>query len=447
MWLACTSGAPADPDMRDAGPAAAGTGGSAAGSGGASAGGVAGVSAGAGGAPSAAGGGTSPLGGAGESPRAGAGGRAQPGGAGSGGQGGTAVAGAAGASPPRDGTSSVGPDGVIRWDDVPAFPIGVYYNGRARTPAQIDQDLAVIAAAGFNAVEASQIQAWTDAARFFDACQRLGLRASVEVNVASPASAETFVRKWKAHPAVWAWDVADDSHRRFTVDEVRAMNANVKAWDPKHLTSQTVYDPAKMGPYMALTDMVWPYRYPVYDKAEGSDLGVVQWIMNAARGYDVPLMGIPQAYRWGEHPGDRFPSPAEYRNLAWQFIIGGARGLLSYSFTDSGLLSTVAPELWAAMAKVNEEIEPFLPFLRLGTYVPPSTADEDVKAAFWKMGPACLVAIENHRTSSRDLSIAVPAGCTGTKLTGEDATGVTLRAGGLSGTQAALRVRRFYLQP
>ena len=345
-----------------------------------------------------------------------------------------------------EGKTSVRADGVILWDNVPAFPNGIFYNGRNRTPTQIDSDMQVIAAAGFNVIEASQLMGWSDVGRFLATCQKLGLRVSAEIWV-EQAAAQAFIEKWKSHPTIWAWDVADDSHRRFTVAQVRDMNNKVKTWDPKHLTAQTVYDPSVMGPFMELTDMVWPYRYPVYNKAEGSDLGAVSWIMNASRAYETPLVGIPQAYLWGDNANDRFPSSAEYRNMIWQYLIGGARGLLPYSFTDSGLLPTVAPGLWAAMIAVNTELKSFTPYFRLGTYWGPNTADENVKTAFWQMETACLVAMENHRTFAGSVSVAIPAGCSGTRLVGADGQTITLNNRNLTGMLAPLQVRVFTLQP
>ncbi len=363
-----------------------------------------------------------------------------------------AVAGGAGAAMgggggqiATEGSATLRADGVILWDGQPAFPIGIYYNGRTRTPAQIDGDVDVIADAGFNAVEASQIMGWSDVGRFLDACQKRGLRVSAEVNVES-GSAQAFVMRWKSHPTIWAWNVADDSHRRFTVAQVRDMNSKAKGWDAKHLTAQTVYDPSLMGPFMNLTDMVWPYRYPVYNKVEGSDLGTVSWIMNAARAYKTPLVGIPQAYLWGTHADDRYPSAAEYRNMTWQYIIGGARGLLPYSFTDSGSLPTVAPALWATIVKINGELKALTHFFRLGTYWAPAATEENVKAAFWQIGGECLVAIENHRTFAAAISVAIPAACRGIQLVG-DAQGIEHANGRLTGPLAALQVRVFTLSP
>jgi hypothetical protein len=397
-------------------------------------------------------GGTASGGTGGRAGNAGTGGTAATGGTmGTGGTrtGGTAATGGAlgtGGQVVGEGATSLRGDGVILWDNVPAFPNGIYYNGRNRTPAQIDSDMQVISAAGFNVIEASQLMGWTDVGRFLSTCQKLGLRVSAEIWV-DQAAAQAFIEKWKSHPTIWAWDVADDSHRRFTVAQVREMNTKVKTWDPKHLTAQTVYDPSVMGPFMALTDMVWPYRYPVYNKTEGSDLGAVSWIMNASRSYKTPLVGIPQAYLWGDNANDRYPSAAEYRNMVWQYLIGGARGLLPYSFTDSGLLPTVAPGLWAAMTSVNTELKAFLPYLRLGTYTGPNTTDENVKVAFWQMGPSCLVAMENHRTFAGAVSVGIPAGCTGTKLVGADGQSIARNNGSLTGSLAPLQVRVFTLEP
>lgn len=357
------------------------------------------------------------------------------------------IAGIGGQTPTTGtGVATLSPVGVILWDNIPAFPLGIYYNGKSRKPDQIDLDLKAIAGAKFNAIEASQVQSWTDFARAIETCKKLGLRVSAEIDVTSSATM-AFVTKWKTHPSIWAWDVADDSHRRFTVDQVRSMNAQVKAWDPNHLTFQTVYDADDMGPFMLLTDMVWPYRYPVYNKAEGSDLGAVQYIMNNARAYKAPLVGIPQAYLWGDNANDRYPTAKEYHNMGWQYVIGGARALVPYSFTDSGLLPAVAPALWAAMANLNEELTTFADYFRLGTYIAPSTVDENVKAAFWQMGSSCLVAIENHRTFSSAFSFTIPAVCGGTTLAKADAEGVTLSSGKLSGTQESLRVRVFTIAP
>ncbi len=304
---------------------------------------------------------------------------------------------------------------TIQVNDTPFFPIGIYYNARELSDTQKAADLASIAAAGFNLIETSQIMAWTAPGDFLDAAHAAHIRVACEVPFDDDASVDVFVNQWKSKPAIIAWNVADDSHRKFSIEQVQAMNTRAKQLSPTHLTYQTVYQWQNMGPYMPLTDMVWAYRYPVYNNPNLTITRTVDLIMDEARAYNTCVLGIPQAYRWEDFPDDRFPSPLEYRTMTYQYLVNGAKGIVPYSFTDSGRLPDVAPALWAEMAAVNAELAALAPAILGGVYSRAVTtnAEGHVPHGIYAYDGGHVVMLTNARDAAKFTVLTLPPGVSG----------------------------------
>jgi hypothetical protein len=224
-----------------------------------------------------------------------------------------------------------------------------------------------------------------------------------------------FIPKYKDKTAIIGWNTADDSHRQFTVEQMRERNNAIKAIDPHRLTYQTVYKPTISLPYLPTTDMVWPYTYPVFSGVSGADFINVQNLMDSLTlSYDGCYIAIPQAYNWGTHPSmgkpdHRFPDVKEYRNFVYQYLVYGAKGIVPYSFTDAGRLPKVAPDLWEAIKTATSEINMLTPFFLKGNFKRVSTGDKHLQIATWELnGRYSIIVVNVSNTTTKSVSFSLP---------------------------------------
>ena len=317
--------------------------------------------------------------------------------------------------------SSIRSDGVMLVEGRPFVPLGIYYNNRHRGAALAAADMRAIADAGLNCIETSQIQAWDQPDAGLDAVRTAGLRGFLE---ASWQSSETAA--WASARAnrseIVGWNLADDAHRRFTVEQMSAMKATARAAVPNQILYQTAYDGAAMGPYLPFTDTTWGYRYPTYNKAEGADQSAVgSIIMRPLQNSGVPFMAIPQAYRWDDDAnstGNRFPTAKEYRCQAWQGLACGAKGLIAYAMTDTTnapWLPTAAPDLWQEIIATAHDVSDLRWVIADGarTSIAMSGDPYWFYGAAWSWHGARLIAVTNASDASRSISTTitdVPAG-------------------------------------
>ena len=331
-------------------------------------------------------------------------------------------------------TSTIRADGVMLVEGRPHFPLGVYYNARYRADSQVAGDMQMIKAAGYNAIEASQIIAWSAPDAALAAAHANGLRAYLEVPFQS-ASTPAWVAARRTAPAVVAWNVADDSHRRFTIEQMASMAATARQAAPGQVLYQTVYDGSVMGPYLQYTDMTWGYRYPVYASSEGSDLAAVDvLVMKPLEDSGRPFMAVPQAYRWTDNSANRVPTPREYRGMAWQTLIAGAKGLILYSLTDGGWLPTTEPALWGAMRTLNNEVQPLCWILGDGQRTRLATGS--LVAGHWTRYGSMLIAVTNASQWNQAVNLAISGAPSGTlqPVGPVPTTSLTWSGGRLTGT-------------
>jgi hypothetical protein len=266
-----------------------------------------------------------------------------------------------------------------------------------------------------NMIEASQISDWPNINSFFEEAAARNIYLTCEVMFGPNGKGHDFIPKYKNKTAIIGWNTADDSHRQFTVEQMRERNNAIKAIDSNRLTYQTVYKPTISLPYLPTTDMVWPYTYPVWSGVSGADFIDVQNLMDSLTlSYDGCYVAIPQAYDWGTHPrmgkpDYRFPDVKEYRNFVYQYLVYGAKGIVPYSFTDAGRLPEVAPDLWEAIKNATKEINTLTPFFLNGNFKRISTGDKYLQIATWKLKDTyCIVIVNVSNTTTKSVSFSLP---------------------------------------
>ena len=135
--------------------------------------------------------------------------------------------------------------------------------------------------------------------------------------------------------------------------------------------------------YFGVTDVTSPYTYPIPEGRSRllhiTSLGEVYsniFVANTTIPNTYCFFGVTQMNR---EPNIDFlinPTPAEYRSMAYQYVMSNVKGMIPYTFIDGFNFLPNLPLLQAEFTAVNNEITTLSPvflsggFQRITTYNP-----------------------------------------------------------------------------
>ncbi len=368
----------------------------------------------------------------------------------------TGVAIVADAGVARATTATVGVDGNLLVDGAPFFPIGIYHVSWIgdRQGDEAIPDLEEAADAGFNLFHPT-IDGRDSIGALLDVAAARGVYVIGEIPWPT-GGPDFFVDKWKAKPALIAWNVADDFNAPYAGPaynhppaEVAARSDEIHLLAPMHLSyaSGGSYPGYRIGEFAGTMDLMAFQSYPIGaqnhpdDYALQENVDSFEWVADQLAGTGQPFMANPQAYRWDD--GGRYPTPREARNLLYAPLIFGAKGVVWYTMWEGGgtLLPSVAPALWQELARLNVELRSLTPFLLDGTRSELATGDPRVRAASWRRtGQELVVVIGTHRAGVVPIALPLAAGAAPPAhalFPGRAEGGMTVAGGALVGTVGA----------
>lgn len=175
-------------------------------------------------------------------------------------------------------------------------------------------------------------------AGYLNAAGTLGLKVMVGFDRKdgfTKARAEERVRKFKEHPAVWAWYLYDEPKPEM-LERANEVVASIRRNDDKH----PLIIASKTPEYVALVDMSLAYSYPVKDQpSPTNDLNDYVIKTEAAVAGGKPFISLIQTFNWNHYwpfakrrEGNRLPTLAEMRFMAYAGILQGCRGVFFFSF-------------------------------------------------------------------------------------------------------------------
>jgi len=354
--------------------------------------------------------------------------------------------------------------GRIEIDGQPFFPFGFYYGTWAGTEADLYSALQMISAAGFNTMHAGH-DYYIDCpnggpcvafGKFYDQAAQLGVRVLLEFGM-STATLTHLTSTYAGKVAVLGWSIADDvDDGTKTHDQILALYNQAKTQDPRHLVYVSGYRaPSEPGPggvtsatFMDVTDLLGLQRYPVTYGPINLVWQAEASTVDGAKPRGLPVIANLQSFNWGDAHGNRFPTPAEGRNMTYQAIAAGVKGILYYTFRDSGnYLPTGSPSLWTELKAIVPEMNVLAPVLLNGqmTRVLADVAG-DRFASYWVYANRVYVIVINTSTSSaKTFSLALPTGTSGPAqpLFSGRPSGMSFSNGVLSGTVQPLEVHAY----
>ncbi len=225
----------------------------------------------------------------------------------------------------------------------------------------------VLAETGFNTVVGSASTGYLDAA------QKNGLKVLAAPGSQAgpnfdPLAAQSAVRKFDRHPALWSWYLVDEPDlNQISPDAVREANSTVKKAGAIKPTSLVLYKGSEALHYANIADITMIDRYPIAWQplaAFSQHVGMVR----LALGPKKPLMAVIQAFDWSYFPelvpGEtnlRAPTFAELRCMTYLALAERANGLFYYAYDSGGWKMEEQPDSWNNLKKVVKEVRERLP--------------------------------------------------------------------------------------
>jgi hypothetical protein len=296
-------------------------------------------------------------------------------------------------------------------DHKPFFPFGLYHVSWDATAQDRSKHLQEIAGAGFNLIHASAPR-MQNYGEFLDQAKQLGIYVISEHNADGLID---FVKTFQQKPAVLGWKLADDvdiykDGKGYTPDQILALHDRVKQVDPEHITYIAGAIDQRIGEFVNTADAISATAYPV-GHAEQQPISwsyhMVSTVHRAADKHRLITAAL-QAFRWPE-PGAPMPTPGEVRNLTYQAILGGAKGILYYTYYDEAWNLRDHPTLWQGLKSLVPEIKTISPFLLDGQFTAIETGQEQVKAGIWKLKNKGLAIVINQSYSdAQPIALQLP---------------------------------------
>lgn len=307
------------------------------------------------------------------------------------------------------------------------FPLGIYAN------VATDEHLARIASAGFNTVLNYDYGEKKDPYAFFRNARKRGLLVIYSVKDQyrgsrfAPAvrggdyAAMTawYVQRLRSQPNLLAWYINDELGPEY-LDKIEEKNLQIKRLDGDHPTFQVLNKTGELDAYFNSSDILATDPYPVgNDRDLTRTTRYTELTVQAARqargAWVVMQIMDHAAYdaRRKPHP----PSEAEIRNQAWQALIGGAKGLLFYSYTDLFYKRKTGrfdqrefDATWRGVAAVSQQIAAFTPYLLTGKSTPLAGSDPQMPARMFILGDRALLLVANPYYREGSTRLRLPAG-------------------------------------
>lgn len=327
--------------------------------------------------------------------------------------------------------------GRILVNGQPFFPFGFYHVSWADqgTPQTRLNDLDILADAGFNVMLTEPVrEAETEMPPLLAEAHRRG------VMVLAHGVQPRFVREIAAQPALLGFTLMDDSNYNSTPPAVADLQATYKALAPDKLTGITLAlanDRPESG-FFGVSDSVSNMSYPIGGTDEIAVVyGVMrQTVVQAARRGVVPLATL-QSFAW---PGQRRPTPAELRNMTYQAVLAGVKGVVYYAYRSGGNRITDDGPLWQETQSLAAEIRRLSPTLLSAARreLTPDTAGQPVRAAQFSGPGGSYLLVVNTTPRPQPLRLDLPRVRDLRPLFGTAAP--EFRQGRLGGTLGALDV-------
>lgn len=299
------------------------------------------------------------------------------------------------------------------------FPRGLY-------GIQSATDLQAAAQAGFNFVIVPSTRASYTVQK---AAQEAGLAVVISTASMEESFWQHLQSKWGTSAVTLGWlPYSRPDLHNIAPQHVNDLYHLVRRVSPGHPVIETLASPSRAQYYTQAADILLAWSLPVPYSPLRMLGDMVEILRQPSAGLQ-PVWAVVQAagsgthrHPWlGRNKTGRPPTPAEMEALAYLALVHGADGLVWYSYNipdspgaQAYRLPQDAPELWAALPKLNLHLRWLAPVLLEGERETlPSAAEGAIQMAQWEyQGSRYIVAVN---VTNRGLVTLLPLASPGSK--------------------------------
>jgi len=325
------------------------------------------------------------------------------------------------------------------------FPFGIY-TGKKGAPENVDNsaesDIKRMADIGLNTVLSYEyaLRPDTDGIRFLNDAKKHNMmvvyslkdlydgRAGYPKNgITGEEAAEKQIDLVKDHPSLLAWYINDEMDGKWLAP-TQSRYDQVSRMDPDHPAYIVYNHPQKNNEFFPMCDVFGMDEYPVgntkYSIHKLSEVGKwTKYSSNFTRGAKG-LWEVIQIHNliYAKYTQDRNPTLDEMRNMAYQTLTNGSKGLflfayhwLFFDFDKEGNRiydQKAFNKRWADIQKLVQEIKPFTDVILEDQKVDlKAISPSSVPYQAWQYGGKLYVmTVNTSEDKSKSLKLQIPAG-------------------------------------
>jgi len=237
----------------------------------------------------------------------------------------------------------------------------------------------------------------------------------------------SYIKMMRGEPNLLAWYINDERPPGWLPRLQKVYDLCLQL-DPHHPAFQVLAHSQSdaMEKYFSTLDVYGNDHYPVGVKPDLSTTSErIHQTVEAAHGAKGVWM-VPQLMDWAvyrKNQKSHQPSCDEMRNQAYQAIIGGAKGLIFYTYydlffekyprNDSTRNEALFQKRWADAAAMGQEINALIPAILSGKNIALSLPQSaDVKASALEYHNELLILLANPYYEQQSLTLTLPKGWT-----------------------------------
>lgn len=289
-------------------------------------------------------------------------------------------------------------DGVTLVKGKPFFPFGFYHVSWETNTQERKNALNEIANAGFNTIHVS-VTRLEDYAEFLNEAEKLGVYVISEQNV----GLLNLISAFKHKPAVLGWNIADDvDNGRFLPSKIWKLHQLVRKADHSHITYVSGFS-ERIKQFANCSDVIGMQSYPIrYGKERelSSTYSQISIARDAISAFNRSFYANLQTFNWSnvkplEYKGTRTPTFKEVRNMTYQALLAGAKGIIYYTYHDSSWHLPSQSQLWNELKFLAPEIREISSILLEGKFQKVEANSKSIISGIWVDRNEALVVVVN----------------------------------------------------